>query len=193
MKILKKANLAPWKVLSKTIVLDNPWFKVRKDNVKIESKNITDDFYVWEESNHSLIVPITPEGEFIMVRQYKHGAASVVNEFPCGLLDPQETFLEAAKRELLEETGYKSLSWHSLGKFSPSASKSTALFEIFIAQECEPLKDYQFGAADQVEEIEIVSYSGDELEKMIKQNLLPCSKSTLAYLLALEFLKKGLG
>lgn len=184
MKILKKAILEPWKVLSSELVLDNPWFRVRKDSVHITQKNIKDDFFVWEESNHSLIVPVTKDLEFVMIRQYKHGSAEVVTEFPCGLVDDQESFLQTAQRELLEEAACESTKWSSLGRFTPSASKSVAQFEIFLAEGCSFRSDYQIGLADHVEEIEIISYPYNEIKKIVSDNSLPCGKSTLAFLLA---------
>ena len=53
------------------------------------------------------VIPILPDGKFLMVRQYRHGSASLSDEFPAGVIDPGEEPLDAAKRELLEETGYR--------------------------------------------------------------------------------------
>jgi 8-oxo-dGTP pyrophosphatase MutT (NUDIX family) len=66
------------------------------------------------------IIPVTPEGEVVMIRQYRHGTREVTLEIPGGMVDPGETPAEAAERELLEETGYRVDEVVAIGATSPN-------------------------------------------------------------------------
>lgn len=66
------------------------------------------------------VVATTPAGEFVMVRQFRFGDESITTEIPAGLVDPGEHIFHAAKRELLEETGYEGMEWSYLGCVSPN-------------------------------------------------------------------------
>jgi 8-oxo-dGTP pyrophosphatase MutT (NUDIX family) len=97
----------PWEVLSIRQVLDTPFLKIRSEEIALPNGSILSDYYIIENRGWVGIVPITEDGHFIINKQYKHGIGLAVLEFPAGGIDPHETDpLEAAKRELMEETGY---------------------------------------------------------------------------------------
>ncbi|MCE2390406.1 MAG: NUDIX hydrolase [Proteobacteria bacterium] len=66
------------------------------------------------------LVPVTPEGQVVMVRQYRHGSRDVTLEIPGGIVDPGESPAEAAARELLEETGYRAERVVRTGSVNPN-------------------------------------------------------------------------
>ena len=77
--------------------------------------------FFWIEADEWVnVVPITPEDEVVMVRQYRHGSREITLEIPGGIVDPGEAPAEAAARELLEETGYRAERVEAIGSVNPN-------------------------------------------------------------------------
>ena len=95
-----------WRLLSSEIVHDAGIFQLRRDNYTHQGRP-THPFYVLETGTWINVVPITVEGEVVLVRQYRHGISEVTLEVPGGVVDRAEEPAAAAARELLEETGYQ--------------------------------------------------------------------------------------
>jgi 8-oxo-dGTP pyrophosphatase MutT (NUDIX family) len=98
----------PWQTLSFTQVLDTPYLKIRCEQVAVPDGPIIPDYYIIENRGWVGIVPLTPDGRFLINKQYKHGIGEVVLEFPAGGIDVGEEDMPqlTARRELMEETGY---------------------------------------------------------------------------------------
>ncbi len=96
-----------WKTLSSRQVLDTPYLKLRCEQIELPEGTILSEYYIIENRGWVGIVPITEDGHFIINKQYKHGIGLEVLEFPAGGIDEDEDDpLQAAQRELMEETGY---------------------------------------------------------------------------------------
>ena len=81
------------------------------------------------------VVPLTADDKVIIERQFRYPLGTVITEIPAGKLDnPTEDRLEAAKRELWEETGYTAEEWISLGDYHPAAAYSDERLTIFLAR-----------------------------------------------------------
>ncbi len=80
-----------------------------------------------------LIVPILPDGRLVLERQFRYPVGRVMLEFPAGKIDPQETPLATAKRELREEAGYAAATWQHIGMIHPEIGYSTEAIEIYLA------------------------------------------------------------
>jgi ADP-ribose pyrophosphatase len=81
------------------------------------------------------VVPVTDDGQVILERQYRYPIDKVLTEIPAGKLDyAGEDPLEAAKRELHEETGFRADEWISLGDFYPAAAYSDEHIRVFLAR-----------------------------------------------------------
>lgn len=81
------------------------------------------------------MIPVLDNGNVIVERQYRYPLDMVITEIPAGKLDsPQEDRLEAAKRELMEETGYTGTKWTELGDFFPAVAYSTERISMYLVQ-----------------------------------------------------------
>lgn len=89
---------------------------------------------IMKHNGASAIVPITEDGKVIMERQFRYPLGKVITEVPAGKLDgPDEDRLEAAKRELKEETGITADNWVNLGDYYPSPAYTTECITLFLA------------------------------------------------------------
>lgn len=97
------------------------------------------------------VVAVTPDNRSVMVRQYRFGIEACTLETPGGMVDEGETPLEAAQRELLEETGYKSDNWSSLGSVEPNPAFHPHLCHHFLATHAYQAKAPDPGEGEAIE------------------------------------------
>jgi ADP-ribose pyrophosphatase len=106
------------------------------------------------------IVPITEEGEIILIRQFRPPVNSFVIELPAGLCDSGESPEAAAGRELIEETGYSAGSIKFLVKGPMSSGSSAELLAVFLATD---LTYVGIGKRDETEDIEVLKIPSEDL------------------------------
>lgn len=111
-------TLNPWEVVERRQVLDaSPWLRVYEEHVRLPNGLEIPDFLRVESSNYVKVFAVTPGQQVVLIQHYKHGPQKVSFELPAGGIESNETDpLEAAKRELLEETGMIAEAWEYLGK-----------------------------------------------------------------------------
>jgi 8-oxo-dGTP pyrophosphatase MutT (NUDIX family) len=116
-------NQKPWKTVSAEHIVDTPHFRLRRDTVKLPTGEVF-SYYINESRGWVGIFCVTARGKVILNRQYKHGIGKYVLELPAGALEPGESPLDCAKRELLEESGYVAEKHELIRSFviDPSAS-----------------------------------------------------------------------
>lgn len=175
-----------WRTLFSETVFDTEWIKVQKDKVELPDGKIIDDYYTWRERDVSQIVAVTKENKILFVKQYKHASGEICIEIPAGYVEPGEDFEEAAKRELLEETGYKATDVEYLGKLIHTPTKSPGIVKVFLAKNVE---HYSLQKLDEDEEIEILELSFHEARKMIESGEIWASGSIASIFLALNRLE----
>ena len=128
--------IRPWPIQSSESVLDCRIFKIRKDTVVNPRNGSAHGMYVIENSNWVNVIPLTADGQVILVRQWRHGSQSIHLETPGGLMDAGETPEAAGRRELLEETGYEAGELIHLGTVHPNPALQNNLQHFILAKEC---------------------------------------------------------
>jgi 8-oxo-dGTP pyrophosphatase MutT (NUDIX family) len=129
----KKNN--PWKQISSKIAYENPWFSVREDQVE-KPGNRTGVYGVVQTPPAVFIVVLNSRDELYLVGMFRYPTNKYGLELPAGGSDNQD-LLEAAKRELLEETGIKAENWEKVGEFTPWNGISDEISHVFIARDIE--------------------------------------------------------
>ncbi len=121
-----------WVLESREIFNLPVWALISVDTVALPSGQIVDDY--WQIKLHvSVVYAQTQNGEILLLEEYRHGARRCGLEFPAGRLEEGEDPLMAAQRELLEETGYHSEQWESLGSYALSSTQGVGVGHVFRA------------------------------------------------------------
>jgi ADP-ribose pyrophosphatase len=126
----------------------------------------------------AVMMPVDAKNRVLLVRQYRMPANQFLWELPAGKLDEGETPLQAAKRELVEETGLKAKKWKKLVMFYPSPGYVEEKMTIFLATE---LTEGEAHPMDD-ERIETRWFSKKELQELIRTNKITDAKTMIAFL-----------
>lgn len=162
------------------MVLNEKWFRVRKDKIRLPNGKIIDDYFVWDSPDVCTVVPITTDEKFILVKQYKHAAGKIVTEFPAGVIESKSSPRKTARRELEEETGYIAKKLKFLGKFELDPTKRVGKLYIYLAEKAAPTGHQKF---DETEEIEVLAKSYKEVTKLIFKGKITDPSSIAAFFL----------
>ncbi len=154
-----------WKVLRSEPVIERPWLHVKKDTVQLPTGKVYDEYYVLHYPAWINVIATTKSGEMILERQYRHGLGVVSTEIVAGCVEPGETPLEAAKRELQEETGYTGGTWTALMVTSGNPGSMDNLCHCFVAEGVERTSDRHL---DDTEDIEVMLKSKAEVFAMLQ-------------------------
>ena len=115
------------------VVFDGVLLHVRRDTVRLPDGSLAQREFV-VHPGAALVVPVLPDGNLVAVRQFRYPVGEVFLEFPAGKIDPGESALSTARRELAEEAGYEAKSFTPLGRVHSVVGYSDEVIEIFIAE-----------------------------------------------------------
>lgn len=127
--------MKPWTTLSSTELINDRWLRVTADRCMLADGKVIEPYYVVHENDWVHVMALTADARFLLVRQFRYAAASLCAEFPGGVIDKGETPLEAAKRELLEETGHTASDWHFLARMYANPARQTNSVHLFFARD----------------------------------------------------------
>ena len=154
------------------------------ENVTLDNGVTTDIEYI-QHPGATAIIPMPDRTRVILIKQYRHALGKEIWEIPAGTLDPQESMIACAQRELIEETGFSADQWHSLGEITPVPGYSDERIHIFLAADLK-------SAESNLDEDEIIDVHEIEFEAaldMIRNRDIQDAKSIAGLFLAFDWLK----
>ena len=140
-----------WKLLDKTLLIDTPMFDMYRYHLLHAEKQTEHNFFIIETFDWVNIVPITPECNIVLIRQYRAGSDSISLEIPGGVMDHEKDPIEAAKRELEEETGYVNGKYELLGHAFPNPAFLKNRIYFVLARDVLPQGQINFDPSEYIE------------------------------------------
>lgn len=125
-----------WETLNSTVAYSCPGFDVRSETVRLPAGIETDYDYV-DEPPAVVVLPFTEEGDVVVIDEWRHAVGRASRGLPAGTVDGADADLAAAaKRELLEETGYETATLSHLLTVEPANGIANSVHHHFVAREC---------------------------------------------------------
>lgn len=183
-----------WEIESVEHLVEDEWIDFRKVAYRLPDQTIYAPFYSYSRRNYVVIVASDEDGKLICVRQFRHGIGEVTTEFPAGGIETAsgieyrtdettEDTLEAAKRELREETGYQSDEWEHLLTIPSNATMADNMAYLYRAKNCRRVCDLQL---DETEFLIRELKTPAEIEELIQQGQFQQAMHILAWSLCKE-------
>ncbi len=172
--IMKKGELKPfpgddegkWEVLESKYLIKRPWMTVRCEHTRLPNGNECPEYYVLEYPSWINVIALTREGKMIMERQYRHALGVTRFELCAGIMDPTDKDPEAAaRRELLEETGYRGGEWEEFAVLAQNPGSNNNLTHTFLARNVEPTGQRHL---EKTEDIRVFLKEPQEVLEMLK-------------------------
>ena len=166
-----------WEEVKTEHIVQDEWIDFRKTAYRMPDGKVFEPYYTYSRRDYVVIVASDEEGRLICVKQFRQGIREVTTEFPAGGIEradgmqygsretaSSEDALEAAKRELSEETGYVSDEWTHLITIPSNATIADNMAHIYLARNCKKISGQSL---DEMEFLNVALYTPEEIEKMI--------------------------
>ncbi|MBQ9438860.1 MAG: NUDIX hydrolase [Lachnospiraceae bacterium] len=176
-EIERKADSLAWQEISREHIIRDQWIDFRKSAYRFPDGSTFEPYYSYSRRDYVVIVASDTEGNYLCVRQFRQGIKEVTTEFPAGGIErkdgkeygghgdlPSEDALAAAKRELLEETGYVSDEWEHLLTVPSNATIADNYAYLFKAANCRKVTGQSL---DETEFLNVAKFKAQEIEKLI--------------------------
>jgi ADP-ribose pyrophosphatase len=172
-----------WEKLSSEKLLENPYFTVRSDKLRLPDGAVKKAYYVIERPDAAIVFPVTESGDVVLVRQYRPPLEEMELGLPAGLVEAGEEPEAAARRELSEETGYAGGEWEELGSLASSPSLKDNWAYLFLARGVTRNSGQDL---DEYERLELVEVPLAELPGLVYSGGIVSSSGVAAAMLALD-------
>ncbi len=156
-----------WEQISSKYLVRENWATLRVDTCRMPDGTVIPDYYVLEYPDWVNVIALTEDNQVVLVRQYRHAAGEEVLEIPGGVIEKDETPEDAARRELLEETGYEFAKIEYLSQLYANPATATNKTHCFLATGGKKTSEQSL---DRGEEIIIELVSLEELKQLVLDN-----------------------
>jgi len=163
MKLIMNQDVETWETIESKELVNCRIFKVREDLMQNGDKKGT--FYIIENPDWVNVVAMTKDFDVVLIEQFRHGTGEVILEIPGGMIDGDESPEAAARRELLEETGYSAEEFVLLGKSRPNPAIQNNWIYHYAAVNAEKTGEVKF---DEHESVVTKLYPVMVIPKLIK-------------------------
>jgi ADP-ribose pyrophosphatase len=162
---VSKKELRVWETVSRKTILEHSKFlTVENHVVKLPDGKVIPDWAWLIIPSAAIILAVTADHKFLCFRQIKYAVEGTSLAPVAGMLEPNEKPIDAAKRELLEEMGYESSDWVSLGSHILDPNRGIATMHLFLALNAKQVAEPN---SDDLEDQELLFLSRDEIEKAL--------------------------
>ena len=156
-----------WKTKTRQTILDQrPWLLVENHTVELPDGRLIPDWPWIITPDYVNVVAVTAEGRFICFRQVKYGVDGTTVGIVGGFVEENEEPMQAARRELLEETGYQSTDWTPLGSYRVDPNRGIAMGHLYLARQARYVAPRN---ADDLEEQELLLLTHMEIDAALEQ------------------------
>ena len=185
-----------WEEVSCEHVVKDEWIDFRRQSFRLPDGTVSGPFYSYSRRDYCVIAAVDEGGRYLCVRQYRHGLREVTTEFPAGGLETKgaeydrstsEDALEAAKRELLEETGYTAQKWTPLLSIPSNATIADNYAYLFLAQGCRKVGGQHL---DETEFLGVETCTEEEIGRLVEEGKFQQAMHVLCWLLARKAMGK---
>ena len=175
-------------------LVQDRWIDFRRSAYRFPDGRVFEPYYSYTRRDYAVVVASDEAGSYLCVRQFRQGIKEVTTEFPAGGIERSdgraygpkekaEAALEAAKRELWEETGYVSDDWKHLLTIPSNATIADNYAVIFSAENCRREGDQSL---DETEFLNVTKHTEKEIEDLVRTGGFQQSVHVLAWLLRKE-------
>jgi len=165
------------KLISSKEITKNKIFRVTLDDA-VDPGGFEIKRFIVQHRGSAVMMPVDESNRILLVRQYRLPARRYLWELPAGSIDEGETALQTARRELVEETGYRAKSWQKLAEFFPSPGFLAEEMTIYLATgltagEATPMED---------ERIEVRWFTEKQVDDMLRAGKILDAKTIIGFL-----------
>lgn len=154
--------MKPWKTKTRRTILDQrPWLLVETHTVELPDGRLIPDWPWIITPDYVNVVAVTEDARCLCSRQVKYGLEGTTLGIVGGFVEEGEEPIQAARRELLEETGYESTDWTHLGSYRVDPNRGVAIGHFYLARQARYVTPRN---TDDLEEQEIVLLTRSEME-----------------------------
>ena len=157
-----------WETVASEIDYACPGFEIRRDDVQLPDGTETDYHYV-DESPAVVVLPLTPDGDVVVIEEWRQAVGRINRGLPAGSMEDAEDTVDAARRELREETGFEADRIEHLLTTEPSNGIANSIHHHFVAYGCEPTAEQELDDNESIR-VDVVDYD-DYLDSVVNDEL----------------------